>query len=80
MFRSAEIAVALTEAWVRDGTPNKTSKEVADFYCGLCKALEEAQSKKFTKARSCDMAVQLTCAGVSFLFVATWVLLAMFVK
>ena len=80
MFRSAEIAVALTEAWVRNGTPNKTSKEVADFYCGLYKALEEAQSKKFTKARSCHMAVQLTCAGVLMLFVATWVLLAMFVK
>jgi hypothetical protein len=52
MFRSAEIAIALTEAWVRDGAPNKTSKEVADFYCGLYNALEEAQSKKMPKVRS----------------------------
>jgi hypothetical protein len=80
MFRTAEIALAVTKAWVRDGAPNKTPKEVADFYRGLYKALEEAQGNTITKVRARDIAVQLTCAGLLLLLVTMWVLLAIFAK
>jgi lipopolysaccharide biosynthesis regulator YciM len=50
MFRTAEIATALTAAWVRNGA-SKTPKEVADFYCDLCGALEQAQSNNISKAK-----------------------------
>ena len=81
MFSSVEIATALTEAWIRDGAPNKRSKEVADFYCALYDALEESQRKKFPKIRSSiDTATQLTCGGVVVVLTTIWILLAMFVK
>ena len=50
MFRSTEIATALTETWVRSGAPNKAPKEVADFYCAVYDALEQAQGN-ITKAQ-----------------------------
>jgi hypothetical protein len=80
MFQTPEIATALTQAWIRNGVPNKTPKEVSDFYCALYNALEETQSNKIPKVRSRDVAIHLTCAGLLPLFVAMWVLLAMFCK
>ena len=80
MFGNAEIATALTEAWIRNGTPNKTPTEGADFYCTLYDALEEGQSQKIAKCRSQDAVIQLTCGGIVALLTTIWILLAVFVK
>jgi hypothetical protein len=80
MFRSAEIATALAEVWIRNGTPNKTPTEVAAFYCALYDALEESQSRKIPKYRSIDAVIQLTCGGVVALLTTIWIFLAVFVK
>ena len=86
MFRSAEIAIALTEAWIGSGTPNKGPKEVADFYLAIYGALEEAKATKITqigwrdRVGSINIVVQLICGGIVLMFIIVWVLLAMFAK
>ena len=86
MVRSEEIATALTEAWLRTGTP-KGPKEVADFYCALYDALQEnniskpdESQGKISKAESRDKVVQVACGGVLTLLAVIGILLAMFVK
>ena len=77
MDRTNDIAIALTEAWVRNGAPNKEPKEIADFYCALCDALEQGQSKELSKMEelrgeidSRYMVVQVSSVGVLMLLAA----------
>jgi hypothetical protein len=78
MFRTVEIAPALTEAWLRNGVPNKTPREVADFYSALYDAVEESKRKEVAKSRSMDATIQLTCGAVVALLTTIWILLATF--
>jgi hypothetical protein len=90
MFRTDEIAVALTTAWVRNGVTNKEPKEIADFYRAVYDALEQVQGNNISKAKESQgkistadsryKVVQVACWGILTLFAAIGTWLAMFVK
>lgn len=87
MDRNNDIAIALIEAWVRNGAPNKEPKEIAEFYCALCDALEQAQGKDISKVEelrgqidSRYMVVQVASVGVLMLLAAIGILVTMYVK
>jgi hypothetical protein len=87
MDRTSKIATALTEAWVRNGATNKEPKEIADFYCALCDALEQAQGKDISKAKEARgeidsryMVVQVASVGILMLLAAIGILFTMYVK
>jgi hypothetical protein len=87
MYRTNDIAIALTEAWVRNGATNKEPREIVDFYCALCDALEQAQGKDISKAKEARgeidsryMVVQVASVGILTLLAAIGILFAMYVK
>jgi len=49
MYRTDEIAVSLTAAWVRNGVANKEPEEIAHFYRAVCDALEQGHGKHISK-------------------------------
>jgi hypothetical protein len=87
MDRTKDIAMALTEAWVRNGAPNKEPKEIANFYCALYDALEQAQGKDISKVEEVQgeidsryRVVQVASVGILMLLAAIGILSTMYVK
>ena len=87
--RTTNIATASTQAWVRNGAPNRTPKEVVDFYCALYDALEQAQDQSVSamkeaqaksKGEACYRVVQRTCMGLFALLAAIMILFPMFLQ
>ena len=65
----------------------KEPKEIAEFYCALCDALEQAQGKDISKVEelrgqidSRYMVVQVASVGVLMLLAAIGILVTMYVK
>jgi hypothetical protein len=88
-IRITNIATALTEAWARNGAPNRTPKEVVDFYCAIYDALEQAQDKSVSAMKEAQakskgearyMVVQWTCMGILALLAGIAILLLMFMQ
>ena len=87
MYRTDEIALALTTAWVRSGVANKEPKEIADFYRAVYDALEQVQGKDFPKVEeeqgkidSRYMVVQVASVSVLILLTTIAILSTMYVK
>ena len=79
MNRSAEIAMTLTEAWVRAGVSQKGPKEVADFYWALYHALD-APGGKTSSLRASDKVAQLISGGLLLTLIVIWIVLAALYK
>jgi hypothetical protein len=86
MYRTDEIAVALTAAWVRNGVANKEPKEIADFYRIVYDALEEVKAKDASKVEgqkgkiNIDTLVQVTSVGILILMATIAILASMYIE
>ena len=86
MYRTDEIAVALTAAWVRNGVANKAPKEIADFYRAVYDALEEVQGEDISKVEEekgkidIDTVVQVATLSLLLLVATIAILSAMYMK
>jgi len=87
MYRTDEIAVSLTAAWVHNGVANKEPKEIADFYRAVCDALEQGHGKHTSKVEEEQGKIDsgymvLQIASVSFLILVATIaiLFAIYLK